>query len=1142
MHMKKYYIILGLTFWCSLSVVYGGQLSEGKWYKFKVVQSGVYQLTYDDISGLGFETPADIRIFGQGGKQLSYWVNDPRPEGLLEIPIYMNKGTDGIFNKGDYILFYLQGPLTWSSNQKFIHKNHDFTTTIQYFLTTSIAGNITIPVIDNLSEPTTAIAEKGDWYMVHEKNEYNVIKSGRQWFGERFDISDYAQQVTIPNVDLSEKVSITAQIVGRSAKSTTTSLWINGESVKSASIGSIAISNTEASYGRIVSLQYDLTPSSESFNLGLSYKETSLSDRAYLDYIRITARVNLIYKNEQAYYFRDLNSVGTGNVTLFKINSLPSSAMIWNISQIDNVEQVKGRMNGNVYEFVDNTSEIKEYVAVIPGNNYPKPIIDSKQLNVGFIANQNLKGLPVQDLLIITHPAFIEPAEALAELHREKDHLTVAVVTTDAVYNEFSSGTRDASAIRDFIRNNYLKGTPEEGHLRYVLLFGDGSYNNHMDVSGNTNYVPTYQSPQSLEPIYSFVSDDFYALLDEYEGEMSGDLDVGVGRLPVKSDGGQELEAWGVVNKIIQYYDASTMGDWRLRLCFLADDAEANWEKAFSRDSDYILRKIDASTPYFSMDKLFLDAFDQVTTSSGASYPSAQKAMHEAIEKGVLVFNYMGHGNENGATEEKVLQLADMEALKNGPLYPLFVTATCKLGPYDRVDMVNAETINSILTTSEAALLNPEGGAIALFTTTRVVFQSNNFDLTDNLYSYLFTRDEDGELLRLGDVFRIAKNVTNDDNMHNFSLLGDPALRLAVPELLVVVDSVNGFAVNENIDTVGAFEEVTIKGHVEDGAGSQLSNFNGTATIMIYDKEITVVTDYNDYNKDDSLRFKIQKNVIYKGQASVINGWFETKFRVPKDISYSYGQGKITCYISDGVIDGAGSTEQMVIGGTSSQVLSDDIGPQINLYLNNADFVQGGISGPDPILYAEVFDESGINTTGAGIGHDIIAYIDDEQNDVFVLNDYYTGALDDYRGGIIKYPLDELDPGEHTLTLKVWDINNNSSTASIVFVVEPGNELVTNNLTNFPNPFSDFTTIQYEHNSPGVHNVQFSVFDLSGRIIADYSFTNIESGFVSQPIIWDGTTNTGGKVQAGLYPYRLIINTQDGKRSIIHQKLIIINR
>ncbi|MBN1415912.1 MAG: type IX secretion system sortase PorU [Bacteroidales bacterium] len=1115
-------------------------LATGKWYKIKIFNDGIYKLTYEDLEKIGLANPQDIRVYGNGGKTLPLMNSDWRPDDLQENAIFMEKGTDGTFNKGDFILFYGKGVLSWqydSVNDFFSHKLNDYSEAAYYFLTTDLGPGKRIETVSQAAGEVTHTVTTFNDYDYYERNLSNLIKSGRQWFDGKLS-GTFDTTFVFANIDKPSSVRFKVNAASRSGSTKYFIIRSDGSTLGSFSVGAV---NLGAFLGAYAAQNYGffyLSPSSDQVNITVSYNKTEYADIGWLDYITVNARRNLIMTGN-ALSFRDIASVGTGNISRFVISGAAAGMQVWDVTDIYNITRIESSFAGNEMSFKIATDTLRELIALLPGAVFTKPTSEGKDL--GWIDNQNLHGTATPQMLIATHPEFLQQAERLADFHRTHDDLTVLVATTNQIYNEFSSGAPDVSAIRDFARMLYKRGQNGDSPFKYLLLFGDGSHNNISQASGNPNYILTFQSQASLYHPDSYVSDDFYGLMDDDEGgsdKMENfPLDLGVGRLPVKVKDKDTSEARRVVDKIIGYNQAGNMRDWRNKLLFVADDED---NTLHMRQANDLADWVDTNYPQFAIKKILSDAYQQVASSTGERYPDVNKAIYDNLHKGVLIFNYTGHGNEKGLAAEQLVTREQLSTYTNAPNFPLFITATCEFSRYDDLADDVSGNIKELTSAGEASLLNPDGGSIALLSTSRLVYATENEVLNRNFYTYVFQRDEDGQYYRLGDVIRLTKNKTSKTrNKLNFTLLGDPAIRLAVPENTVVTDSLNGVHISQILDTLRAFTEITIKGHLVDPGNNKLTGFNGTLYPSVYDKALKVSTLDND-NEDTTLEFMIRDNIIYKGKANVINGEFSFSFLVPKDITYSLGNGKIFYYAQDSVTDANGYFNEFIIGGTNLDMYVDEIGPRIDLYVNDENFVYGGITDRNPHIYARISDESGINTCGNGIGHDIVGIIDGDATQPVILNDFYEADLDDYKNGSVRYPLSDLSVGIHSIKLRAWDIYNNPSEAVIEFEVIDKEELVLRNVFNYPNPAGSYTCFQFEHNKAGSDlNVTIDIFDLSGRKIRTLEENVAAGGYNSSPLEWDLKDRGGNPVGNGFYPYRIRVEDKSGHVSVGFQKLLI---
>jgi hypothetical protein len=1121
-------------------------LSTGDWYKFYVKQSGVYQITYNDLKNLGISNPADVRIYGNGGKVLPEVYSGNTEDDLKEIPILMVTGSDGVFSDGDYILFYAEGPVTWSYDKiqkTYAHHKNPFIGVpnsddgrVPYFITLQAGGAKIQTDTETYGTPTIQV-NSFDGLAFHEKNEYNFLQSGQAWYGEAFNLqTTYDFSFTFQNLVTSEPLYIESEVLGRSGVNNYFSFSQNNNNIGTVAISPVSIGNSLALYGQTSVFKGSFNASSDNISLEINYNNGGdPAGGGWLTYLRLVARENLIQSSPQ-FTFRDSRSVASGNIAQFTISNSTADTRVWNVTDINHPLQMKGLFQNTSYLFTAKTDSLREFVAFNLKTGLLTP--EFIQENNGKIPNQNLHGLKYSDLLIISPPDFITEAQRLADLHFQKDGISYTIVTPDQIYNEFSSGKPDPAAIRNFIKMFYDRANSPDEIPKYLLLFGDGSYDNRYPFSAdskNTNFIITYESANSLDPTNTFVSDDYFGLLDDNESivnaPFSGSpyttalLDIGIGRIPVDS----LSQATAVVNKIEKYMNNKSMGDWRNSICFVGDDEDDN---IHMEQADQLATYVSQNYPTFNVEKIYLDAYQQVSTSTGDRYPDVNLAILNQLNKGLLIFNYTGHGGESGLAQEQIMQQNGDINQWNNDNYPLFVTATCDFARFDRWEGVTA---------GEDVLLNPHGGGIGLLTTNRLVYSAPNFVLNQQFYDVAFVKSNDNKAFRLGDIIRKTKNGSGIDiNKLNFALLGDPALSLAFPKYNVVTDSINQKPVAQ-ADTLKAYGSVTIKGHIEDQNGSLLNNYKGVVAPVLFDKSREITTLANDGGTP--FVFNLQDKVLFKGKATVRNGNFTVNFILPRDMDYSYGFGRLSYYANDSTTDAAGYYNQIPVGGMNTSITIDSIGPKIKLYMNDTTFINGGITDAYPTLLARVYDDHGINPGGNSLGHDITATLDQDPKQVYILNSYFQADIDNYKQGSVAFKFPELSPGKHTVTFKIWDIFNNSSQAELNFVVVNENSPSIQRVFNYPNPFSDNTNFFFEHNQTSENlNVTIEIFGLSGNKVREINTTLSSSGFTSGPINWDGRDGNGNKILSGIYIYRVILRSLLGTAVSNAQKMVVIRQ
>ena len=820
--------------------------------------------------------------------------------------------------------------------------------------------------------------------------------------------------------------------------------------------------------------------------------------------------------------FRDWSTVSQGNTTRFVLTNTSPTTKVWDITDPGNAVEETGISLGGSYSFNNSSSSLHEYIA-FNDNNYLIPE------SIGTISNQNLHNATMADLLIISDPAFYAQAKRLADHHLQRDNLSSIVVTTIQVYNEFSSGIPDPTSIRDFTKMYYDRNATLANKPKYLLLFGSASFDYKNRLNNNTNFVPGYESSNSLDPLSTYTSDDFFGFLKDSaninDPGIINLLDVGIGRIPSRT----VQEATSVVDKIIHYSQKESLGPWRNEITFVADDEDNNLHL---QDAETIANTAATLAPVLNQDKIYLDAYHQESAPGGSRYPSANVAINSRIYSGNLIWNYNGHGGYNILADEDILDQQIVNGWMNPDKLPLFITASCDFAPYDN------PTISSV---GANILTRPKTGAIALLTTTRVVIASSNRIMNNNYIRFAIQPGANGKYLSLGESIRMAKNFTYQNypdinNNRKFTLLGDPALTPGFPINKINIKTLNNVPVAQG-DTLKALGKYTIGAEVDDPTGNLISNFNGTAYTTIFDKPRLVNTLAND-PQSQVAGFQLQNNVIYRGKAMIINGKFSYTFIVPKDIMLQFGKGKISSYAENGNTDGNGYDLNVSIGGLSNTISNDNQGPVIKAYLNDTKFVNGGISNETPILIVKLFDSSGINTSGAGIGHDITAVLDKNNRKLFELNDFYEAEVDSYQKGTVRFQLPQMEPGFHSLTIKAFDVFNNSSESILEFNIAKNEDLVITHVLNYPDPFTTNTSFWFEHNHPGENlEVHLKILTITGKLVKSINKTIITIGNRSSELEWDGKDDFGDKVARGVYLYSLSVSA-GGKRSSVIEKML----
>ncbi|MDO9261837.1 MAG: type IX secretion system sortase PorU, partial [Flavobacteriaceae bacterium] len=845
-----------------------------------------------------------------------------------------------------------------------------------------------------------------------------------------------------------------------------------------------------------------------------------------VDFVEVMGTKQLIADGKQ-FSFRNFNTANINGVVEYQIQNANQIQEVWNVTDFLNPKRILNQTNGTNFSFKSDGGLLKEFI-VLNANNYytPKQISNPKQ------ENQNLHALQDLDYIVITQDYLMLQAERLAKYHREKSNYKTKVININHIYNEFGSGSKDITALRDFVKHLYDNASTPEKRIKFVAFLGDASYDYKDRIKGNNNIIPVFQAYESFNKATTFVTDDFYGMMDANEGNMSSfdKQDVATGRIPVTT----VQDAEKVITKILNYYNTQSMGDWRNQITFLADDVDAAGEEVLQADLEKIAISIQTQKPFFNIKKIYADAYKQEISSGGERYPEVNADVNNAIEKGTLIFDYFGHGGEDGFASERILGVPEIQSWKNFNTLPLFITVTCEFSRFD----------NPLRPTAgEYVLWNSVGGAANLISTTREVFINVGSAINDYLMKILLSFNNEN--------YTIAESLMHTKN--NFSTsqrffiysLGDPAMKLAVPKPKIVLNKMNGKDFSQPLDTIKALSLTSFEGLVTDNLGNTLTDFNGTLDATVYDKPITKSTLQNNYRGTGytvPMQFESLESKLFKGKAQVTNGTFKFEFIAPKDIRISYGKGKISLYANNQLIDKSGFDLNVVVGGVNTNAPEDKIGPTIKLYLNDESFLDGGNTNQSPILIAKLEDASGINTSITAVDHDIVAVLDGNQANPIILNDFYETELNNFKKGSLSYQMRNLSTGLHTLTLKAWDTYNNSSEVTITFYVVSDAELLLENVLNYPNPFINYTEFWFTHNKPNEPlDVQILIFTVSGKLVKTIHQTVQTTGGLARSIHWNGLDDFGDKIGKGVYLYKLKVKSViSGKKGEKIEKLVIL--
>ncbi len=1109
-------------------------LANGTHHKLRITQDGLYKITPEFLAGLGQSAainPRSLHIYGLGGGMLPQANSTLRYKGIQELPLYFSGNQNDVFETGEYFLFYAEGAdkqVFDPINKTFRTEKNVYATANFYFLSVSANTQNQLMETQPFEQVNNSIVVSSYHdYKAHENDLYSILltPSGRYLYGEQFNTQNtYTFQYNDLEVLPSTSVKLVAGMVASSYQYSSFNFLLNGTEIGEMFIESIIKSAYERK-GVWQEETYQInssaigTSSANELELTINYFSSVSGSVGYLDYISLNWERPLSYHGKPL-RFRNHLSLNFEGIE-YQVNNVPIGALLFDITDPVRpfLQQVRQVSNQNI-AFARSGQQLREYL-LVEGNNFPAPAVE------GTVASQNLLGLATPQMLIITAPSLLAEAQRLADFRLQHDGITSAIVTTQQIFNEFSSGRQDVTAIRDYVRHLYL-----QGGLQYLLLFGEGSHDYLDRYPNNINLVPVYESRESMHPVRSYSSDDFYGLLEEGEGEWletfgnegKEDLDIGIGRIPV----GTASEAKGVVDKIIHYsQQTSTYGAWRKKVLFVADDGDGN---VHQDHAEQLAKYIEANYPKYLAQRLYIDAYPKEATANSPKAPFVRNSLAREVENGVLILNYSGHGSETGWAGENILDIGVISSWQNLNKPALMMTATCEFGRHDDPERRSG---------AEYALINPHGGAIALLTTTRPVYANTNLQLNRAFYAAVFAEEATtGVPPRIGDVFRITKNnaiagVVN----RNFSLLGDPSMRLAYPTNEVKLTQLNGHPISLT-DTLKALRQVTFEGEIRH-LGALKTDFNGIVNVTVFDKpdiKYTLGIEEDSY----PMPYSTLESVLFQGQVSISNGAFSFTFVVPKDINYIPGKGKISLYAYDTTTydDALGELSELIIGGSSANVPLDLTPPEIDAYLNDQAFTSGQMVSPNPVLYASFFDESGINTTGIGIGHDILATLTrNGQQEEFLLNNYFETEINSYQKGHLAFPFSNLYPGKYTLTLTAWDTHNNVAERQLSFEVEGSGQDI-DLVKIYPNPAIEQVTISLVNRRAGeLLQINWSMIDQHGKIVHSQT-----EEFASGPSTLQLQWNRSRALPSGLYFCRLVCSFPGEKLQFAqYLKVVVID-
>lgn len=1139
LHETRSFLISGIaTLLClcfSLSVKAGERytdnsvLSKGNWVKIQIEQDGIYKLTYSELKKMGFDDPSKVAVYGYGGWPLEEDFTKPYVDDLPAVPV---------LKKDDYILFYGRGTTKWEAqirNENFTHTNNPYSVYGYYFLTDG--AEVKVPEQIKYDRTTSERIETFDDYLLHEKELVSINLSGRRLFEKLSQsvqtFNDFGNPETLGIVE--GEIYVDCRFVPL-----TTTSEAQGEITLSFAGNKLYNGNTSLYSGTYtkgkdmeLAKKYEYK-AGDHLSVKLEYKRSQQpSTDGYVDYIRLNVKRQLKTYNEPYTFFRSFKS--RNHASRFVIEGANSACMVMDITDPANCKIIETELTGSTMSFtIPESNSLREFVLIrTDRTDFPVPV------SIGAVECRNLHGWSNKDMIIISPSTLRKEAERLKEAHETQDGLRVEVVTPEEIYNEFSSGTPDATAYRRFMKMLYDKAASKEDRPKYLLLFGDGAYDNRfvteswskMSDKERENFLLTFQSENSLDE-KSYVTDDYFGFLDDASNGKSVEscpVDIGIGRFPIRS----VSDARKMVNKVIRYMNNEELGIWKSETCFVADDGgNADKDKNMHMEqADAAAKTVERQASDILAGRLFFDNYVKDFSSSNP-YEAVTSQMNKKLREGLSLINYTGHGNTTSWSDEKVLTQQIIDKFSYSKL-PLWITATCDFCRFDALATSAGESI----------FLNEKSGGIALYTTVRVAYADTNEIINRHFLESLFTQDANGQYPVLGDVVKETKRKHTGPRNLNFTFIGDPAIKLNLPTYKIRISTINGKVVALDTPNFRAYDEVVVEGEILSQDNLSVDNFNGKLDVKVMDSKISITT-RNNFRNESAFKYEDYKNLVYKGSTQVQNGKFSFSFYVPGNISYSGKTGKMILYASDSEqkIEAKGNFTNYKVQGTSDDPLDDHEGPEIvKLYLNDSTFVSGDKVNTTPFFYARLWDQTGVDITEGGVGHDVMLMIDNKPFTSYNLNSYYDNIFGRKGEGEVRFGIPQLSAGMHEAVFKVWDVMGNPTTYTFRFEVDESLKPFITNIVATPTPAKGNVEFHLTHNRPESQmKVGIMVYDIAGRLHWKHEETGSSELFKDYVIDWDLRNNSGSYVRPGVYIYRAAISTNNSKEATEAKKMIIL--
>lgn len=1126
-----------------LQAVTESVLRSGRFFKLELREEGIYRLDRAYLESLGINTgaidPRKIKVYFNGGEELPQTVNSPKAPDLTECAITVEGEADGRFDATDYVLFYATATAAMrydEVNRRLTHSLNRLSTYAYAFLTVDGENGKRIESAPSLQSPSPVVPQSFEWLSFTENDRVHFSNTGADFFDTPLSASrtGVTYSMSVSGIDKSKPVLYTMRYATLTQRNETVQ-FRDGASLLAQQITDVTSTYYRAATPQNFQTQQPATViSGETSQFSYSFTASTDGARLYPDWVDLN-HWRLFAAQNNLLVFTSLVGLTQSSTVEYRLTGLGGNPRVWDITDLSNIKTFTGlgQAGGVSVQAAESPNLYRRYAAFSDGAPFKTPA------SAAAVPNQNLRAIPATNpqYIVVYSPDFKEQALKLVQ-HRSDvalfgaNALRSVAVDVDQIYNEFSGGKQDFTAIRDFFKYLYDNASTPNPEL-YALLYGDGDWDFRDIVRKTYRKVPMYESNESFYDLQPHNNDEAYFTSVLGEGFIP---EFPVGRLTVQTP--QQAET--ALQKIISYETLSAQGEWRNTVALVADDGpngeDSNDGVTFSRDNESIISGIAASSPYLNYSKLYAAFYKEETVGGGRRRPDAYQAIIDQLNRGALAINYIGHGNPVVWTSEAIFQPAtSLLQLTNSDRLTFCTVATCDFGRADDPSLQSG---------SEDMLTKAGGGAIGLITTNRAILISSGSSNPPIIFRRLFERNPAGLLNRVGEsYYRFKLDLGGSNDTDKFYLLCDPALRLVAGKSVAVIDSINGKAPSAAApDTLKALSRVSLAGSTPD------AGFNGKALVTLLDapRLATGETGANTKGASQTVQYSVQNTAIFKGVVPVANGKFRVNFIVPKDISYSTGRGKISLHawkdtdaLSDNFSTATGQATNIVITGTDASATADAVGPALNVHLNDERFVSGGVVGQTPLFIASLEDESGINLA-QGIGHALTLTLDGDERNPVELNDFYEASAGSFTAGTIRYPIRELAPGKHTLKFKAWDNFNNSTERTLNFTVESSASLAVSNVYNYPNPFRDRTAFIFSQNRTGDDlKTTIKIYTVGGRLIKTLEQTDFASRSQVR-LEWDGRDEDGSQIANGVYLYKVIIQSLSGEfRRELLEKLAV---